>query len=936
MRPARLIVLAIVLALIAGGLWAGEPPLATARQALLQGRYDHAIELLDKVGPDAPKPDRLDAGSLRFRVLMETGRYAEANAEADRLAKLAPNEPDVLALAAEVLLETGRYDEAAAKLAAALARNPSHLRSRMLAVALARLTGDTKAEETHVGFFFDLYNLNKAKTAEELTAVAVAVAEEDPHGAWRAYQEAQQADPKFLDAYVLAGFHCLGKYAWALARQNFQNALKLNPNLAAAHAGLAAVEVANSRYRLALKAIEAALKVNPNLRTAHLLKAAVYGAEEKYAESLAEIQKALSVNPNDPRALAMLAAHYELTGQPKKRDATIARVLAINPHYAELYATLARASERLRRCPAAIAWAKKAIELDPGHWEGYFLAGVNYLRSGEERQGYGLLERAFQLNRFNVWAYNMLSVLDRDFKAHEFRYHQTEHFFVKLHKSEDAILWPYLEAILEPLYERLTRRYGFRPKGPSECGGKVLVSLFPTHEQFSARTIGLPGLGAEGACLGQVITMPSPSRRRPTNWKLVLTHEFAHVVTLQKTNYNIPRWLTEGLSVWEERDDRLRWDPLLVRAVERKMLLPLDALNSGFTRPKTRIQVPLSYYQGLLTVRHVVQNYGMDALLKMLDLYAQGKKTREVVPAVIGKPLADFDREVMAYIERFARGIGLDLPPDPEELKKLEAQLKKKPSNPALLAKAAWGRLGARRLGEARKAAEEALKHDPRSALAHYVLGLLALREKRDVAKAKAEFQAAAEAAPRWFRPRLRLAVIAEQEGDRQKAIAFFEEVRRLYPRLVHGQGNPYLHLARLYRESGNSKKAMEVLRHLATLAPASLAARLQLAELLAEDGRHSEAAEQLLEAIYINPFDPGIHLARARECEKAGSLETAVGEYVVAARLDPRGVSVLASRARALAVAGRAKAARLLLKAIRTVAPQSPEIPAIEKLLQD
>ena len=53
-----------------------------------------------------------------------------------------------------------------------------------------------------------------------LTAVARGVQHEDPHGAWRAYQKAQQADPDYLDAYVFAGEHCLDKYAWGALRRS--------------------------------------------------------------------------------------------------------------------------------------------------------------------------------------------------------------------------------------------------------------------------------------------------------------------------------------------------------------------------------------------------------------------------------------------------------------------------------------------------------------------------------------------------------------------------------------------------------------------------------------------------------------------------------------------------------------------------------------------
>ncbi len=40
---------------------------------------------------------------------------------------------------------------------------------------------------------------------------------------------------------------------------------------------------------------------------------------------------------------------------------------------------------------------------------------------------------------------------------------------------------------------------------------------------------------------------------------IVLWHEFCHVITLQKTGNKIPRWLSEGISVFEERRADVRW-----------------------------------------------------------------------------------------------------------------------------------------------------------------------------------------------------------------------------------------------------------------------------------------------------------------------------------------------------------------------------------------
>ena len=102
----------------------------------------------------------------------------------------------------------------------------------------------------------------------------------------------------------------------------------------------------------------------------------------------------------------------------------------------------------------------------------------------------------------------------------------------------------------------LGKRYNVTPNGP------VLIEMFPRHDDFAVRTLGLPGMvGALGACFGRVVTLDSPRARPPGtfNWAATLWHELAHVVTLQLSNQRVPRWLTEGASVFEERRADASW-----------------------------------------------------------------------------------------------------------------------------------------------------------------------------------------------------------------------------------------------------------------------------------------------------------------------------------------------------------------------------------------
>src|SRR5690606_21672611 len=129
----------------------------------------------------------------------------------------------------------------------------------------------------------------------------------------------------------------------------------------------------------------------------------------------------------------------------------------------------------------------------------------------------------------------------------------------------------------------LASRYGVEVEGP------ILVEIFPRHDDFAVRNVGLPGMvGALGACFGKVVTLDSPRARPPGsfNWQATLWHEMAHVVTLQLSENRVPRWLTEGISVYEEKRARPEWgremEMRFAEALESGELLPLAELNRGF------------------------------------------------------------------------------------------------------------------------------------------------------------------------------------------------------------------------------------------------------------------------------------------------------------------------------------------------------------------
>jgi tetratricopeptide (TPR) repeat protein len=155
----------------------------------------------------------------------------------------------------------------------------------------------------------------------------------------------------------------------------------------------------------------------------------------------------------------------------------------------------------------------------------------------------------------------------------------------------------------------------------------------------------------------------SPSARQPDefNWASTLWHEFAHVITLQITDHRIPRWFSEGLSVYEERKAFPGWGDDMklpyLRAIKEKKLLPIAELNDGFIRPKFPEQVLVSYYQASIVADYIEGKWGFPAIRKMLLLYKDGRSTTDVFKEALNVSLTQFDEEFLKFIEAKAAPI---------------------------------------------------------------------------------------------------------------------------------------------------------------------------------------------------------------------------------------------------------------------------------------
>ena len=792
---------------------------------LRKGDYDNAFKLLS--ARLTSNPNDTVAQEALLRVYNETGRYLEAEATAKRFLTKTPDTAAVRHELGEALAVQGKHTEAIAEFERAAAdaekSNASQvkLRSDLRRAEVLDLIGQEDRAKAIYETFVKYYTDNDPKSASELTLIARALVHlERYQDANDMYRSAIEADSNYLDAQLGAAELFTEKYQYGDAATFLDDAIKINGNSARAYLDVA-LNKRNEGGDDMTAALGRALTINPNFVEALALKAALALEMGQFDTAATEIDKALKVNPRSLEAHSMRAAMLYL--QDKDFEPEVAATLAINPRYGGVHNTLSRYATITRRTEQAAAFARRATELAPRLWDAHLNLGMALLRLGQMQPGREAIEKAFKGDPFNLWAKNTLDLLD---SMADFRETRRGAFVIKASAQESDVLSPYAANLLEEAAAKLTSKYKFTPKGP------IVVEIFQNHEDFAVRTLGMPGLSALGVCFGLVIAQDSPSAREAGeyNWGSTLWHEYTHVITLQMTDYRVPRWLSEGLSVYEERRARPGWgddwNPLFVRSFIDGRWFKIADLDAGFQRPRSPQDLPIAYFEASQICEFIAERFGFDAILQMLSMYREKAKTPDVLRQVLKLSESDFDREFFAYVEKKARP--------------LHQALSTQNNVAASMTK------------------EEVLKQ-------------LATQDTLAL--------------------RIRAAELLAADGDTAGAVAHYTRAIELFP-YAAGQGNPYDAVAKLLEQKGDAAQAATILEGLVKTDENNIEALKTIARIRASLGERQKALDALRASFFISPFDYKLHTQAGDFSVDLKDYAQALTEFQVALALQPPNIA--------------------------------------------
>lgn len=493
-------------------------------------------------------------------------------------------------------------------------------------------------------------------------------------------------------------------------------------------------------------------------------------------------------------------------------------VAAIDPRSSLGYRAAGEQAARQYRFDDAAALARKAIALDPNDPLAQFNLGLYLMRTGDEAAARTALDLAWELDRSSPFTKNLLDVLD---VVDGFEIVPHGPFIFKFAKEEAAVLRAYALPLADEAYRVFAERYGVRPDQA------ILVEVFPKHDDFAVRTLGLPGLvGALGACFGRVVTMDSPRARPPGefSWQATLWHELAHVFTLHASEFRVPRWLTEGLSVYEEHLRNPAWGRELTlefaRELSAKRTFGVKNLPQAFKRPES---LGLAYFEASLLVEHLVAENGDAGVRTLLRAYGAGADDAAAFSQAFGQSVDEVEASFQTFVEaRYGTLRNAMAVPSPAIEAGTLAQLR------------------------TRAAAE------PGNFAVQMTLGQ-ALIKAEDFAGARAPLERAAALAPMASgeaSPRALLATIAEMQKDVARA-------RREWRALLQ-----YDHT--------------------------NIVAARKLAALAAQDSATDDEDFALALIAEVDPFDAGVHVKLGRRLMATRDFAAALVEFDAALAVGP------------------------------------------------
>ena len=141
-----------------------------------------------------------------------------------------------------------------------------------------------------------------------------------------------------------------------------------------------------------------------------------------------------------------------------------------------------------------------------------------------------------------------------------------------------------------------------------------------------------------------VLKSPRALRGTPIHLRKTFVHELTHILLGQAftRHEQVPRWLNEGLAMYESREWSFDRVVTMTQAVLTDSLLPLSDLTHAFPQGKKNLE--LAYCQSFYLISFLVSEYGTEQFHDFIRSYSKEQVLEDVLLTIYGMNLYELER----------------------------------------------------------------------------------------------------------------------------------------------------------------------------------------------------------------------------------------------------------------------------------------------------
>lgn len=371
----------------------------------------------------------------------------------------------------------------------------------------------------------------------------------------------------------------------------------------------------------------------------------------RFAEAAAILRDLLARNPdslvlrrNLQAALLGLAQELYERGELEAAEAEAEAAVDASPDApsSAAWSLLGAIRRDLADPDGAIAAWHQALALDAGRADVALALAAALAEMDERTAALDLLLQFRESNPGNHSADAMIDRFAREVDAEwDFVRVETAYFRIDFDDSVADATVHFVANALDDAYRDVGAKLGVFPEEPATA---VLYPDADFHALTQTRD------WTRGVFDGRIKIPLAGLESNDPELPYVLRHEYAHAVIAGLSKGHCPAWLNEGLAMWAEEtvDERRVWaeDRLFGGTV-----VPLDNLRSSFSRMSSA-GAEAAYAQSYITVASLVDTYGVEAVVELLENLGDGIPFDGAFRTVIGRDFQSFEDDVQRRLLR--------------------------------------------------------------------------------------------------------------------------------------------------------------------------------------------------------------------------------------------------------------------------------------------